>query len=164
VVALGLAVTFGLYGLVKKRLRVPAADGLALESGLLALPAAGYLVVLAAGGESTFGEVSGWHTALLVASGVVTAIPLLAFAGAANRIPLSAMGLLQYLAPILQLACGVLILGEPMPPARLFGFGLVWLALAIFTWDVIHRLRAASRAARTVPAPVVATTGATGAR
>lgn len=153
VVALSLAATFGLYGLVKKRLRVPAAEGLTLESGLLTLPAAGYLVVLALTGQSTFGTVSAGHTALLVASGVVTAVPLLAFAGAANRIPLTAIGLLQYLAPTLQLACGVLIFDEPMPPARLAGFGLVWLALAIFTWDGIHRVRAGARAARTAPTP-----------
>jgi chloramphenicol-sensitive protein RarD len=155
VLALTLAATFGSYGLVKKRLHVPAADGLAVESGLLAVPAAAYLTALAMAGESTFGEVSGGHTALLVASGLVTLVPLLAFAGAANRIPLTAVGLLQYLAPILQLACGVLILGEPMPPARLAGFGLVWLALAIFTWDGIHRARVAARRG-----PAVATTGA----
>lgn len=142
VVALVLAFTFGLYGLVKKRLNVPAADGLAIESGLLAVPAAAYLVVLAWLDDSTFGAVSPGHTALLVMSGIVTLLPLLAFAGAANRIPLSAIGLLQYLAPILQLACGVLILKEPMPPARLAGFGLVWLALAIFTWDALRRARA----------------------
>jgi chloramphenicol-sensitive protein RarD len=160
-VALSLAGTFGLYGLVKKRLQVPAAHGLALESGLLFLPAAGYLIVLAQNGESTFGRVSGLHTALLVGAGVVTAVPLLLFAAAANRIPLSAMGLLQYLAPILQLACGVLIYHEPMPPARLLGFGLVWLALAIFTADGIRRVRAGARATRAVPAPTGATPTAT---
>jgi chloramphenicol-sensitive protein RarD len=162
VVALVLSASFGLYGLVKKRLQVPAADGLALESGLLAVPAAGFLMVLAGTGDSSFGTVSALHTALLVASGVVTAIPLLAFAGAANRIPLSALGLLQYLAPILQLACGVLILHEPMPPARLFGFGLVWVALAIFTWDGVRRVRTARHAPAprpepTGPAPAIAT-------
>jgi chloramphenicol-sensitive protein RarD len=85
------------------------------------------------------------HTALVVASGVVTAVPLLLFAGAANRIQLSAIGLLQYLAPILQLACGVLVFHEPMPPARLAGFALVWLALAVFTADGIRHVRAARR-------------------
>jgi chloramphenicol-sensitive protein RarD len=147
VLALVLAVTFGLYGLIKKRLSVPAADGLLLESGVLALPALTYLLLLGARQESTFGHVSAAHTALLVLTGVVTAVPLLLFAGAANRIPLSAIGLLQYLAPILQLGCGVLIFGEPMPPARLAGFALVWLALTVFTWDGIRYLRAAGRAA-----------------
>jgi len=151
-IALVLAVSFGLYGLVKKRLAgmggergVPAADGLALESAVLAVPAAAYLVALGLHGGSTVGHVSPAHTALTVASGAVTAIPLLAFAGATNRIPLSGIGLLQYLAPILQLGCGVVILHEPMPPARLAGFGLVWLALAVFTWDALRRLRSANR-------------------
>jgi chloramphenicol-sensitive protein RarD len=79
---------------------------------------------------------------LLIASGLVTAVPLLLFAGATNRIPLTAVGLLQYLTPILQFACGVLLLHEPMPRARLFGFGLVWLALIIFTWDGLRRAAA----------------------
>jgi chloramphenicol-sensitive protein RarD len=163
-IALVLAASFGLYGLTKKRLAamggeggVPAADGLTLESAVLAVPAAGYLVVLGLHGGSTVGHVSAAHTTLAVASGVVTAVPLLAFAGAANRIPLSGIGLLQYLAPILQLGCGVLILHEPMPPARLAGFALVWLALAVFTWDAVRRLRSATRssiAAAIPPAPV----------
>jgi chloramphenicol-sensitive protein RarD len=145
--ALVLAVTFGLYGLIKKRLSVPAADGLLLESGALALPALAYILVLGAHHQSTFGHVSAGHTALLIISGAVTAIPLLLFAGAANRIPLSAIGLLQYLAPILQLGCGVLIFGEPMPPARLAGFALVWLALTVFTWDGIQHVRLERRTA-----------------
>jgi chloramphenicol-sensitive protein RarD len=147
VLALVLAFTFGLYGLIKKRLSVPATDGLLLESGALALPALAFLLVLNARSESTFGQVSASHTALLVLAGAVTAVPLLLFAGAANRIPLSAIGLLQYLAPILQLSCGVLVFGEPMPPARLAGFGLVWLALTLFTWDGIRHVRIASRTA-----------------
>jgi chloramphenicol-sensitive protein RarD len=151
--ALILAGSFALYGLIKKRLAVPAADGLLLESGALALPAFGFLAVLVARGESTLGNVSGTHSFLLVLAGAVTAIPLLLFAGAANRIPLSAIGLLQYLAPTLQLSCGVLILGEPMPPARLAGFALVWLALAVFTWDGIRTVRAQGRMAAAIPAP-----------
>ncbi len=151
--ALILAGSFALYGLIKKRLGVPAADGLLLESGALALPALGFLAVLVARGDSTLGHVSGTHTVLLVLAGAVTAIPLLLFAGAANRIPLSAIGLLQYLAPTLQLGCGVLILGEPMPPARLAGFALVWLALAVFTWDGIRTMRVQRRMAPAVPTP-----------
>jgi chloramphenicol-sensitive protein RarD len=151
--ALTLAASFGTYGLIKKRIGVPAVDGLLVESGALALPALAYLGVLAARGGTTFGHISAGHTALLVLAGAVTAVPLLLFAGAANRIPLSAIGLLQYLAPILQLACGVLIYSEPMPPARLAGFALVWLALAVFTWDGVRNMRARSRsrAPSTVP-------------
>jgi chloramphenicol-sensitive protein RarD len=155
--AVGLAATFSLYGLIKKRLSAPAIEGLALESALLAVPAAGYLVALGVAGTSTFGHVSAGHTILMILAGPVTAIPLLAFASAANQIPLSAIGLLQYIAPILQLACGVLILGEPLPPVRLAGFALVWAALAVFTWDGLRRLRATARASTTpVQTPVSA--------
>jgi chloramphenicol-sensitive protein RarD len=149
--ALILAATFGLYGLLKKRLALPAMDGLLVESGVLALPAIGYVLYLVNRGDSTFGQVSVGHTILLVSTGVITAVPLLLFAGAANRIPLSAIGLLQYLAPILQLGCGVLLFGEPMPPVRLAGFALVWTALAVFTWDGLRRVRARSVAGRVQP-------------
>ena len=163
-IALTLAATFGLYGLVKKQLAVPAADGLLVESGALALPAAVYVAVLVNQGSSTFGAVSAGHTALLVLAGLVTAIPLLLFAGAANRIPLSAIGLLQYIAPILQLACGVLIFDEPMPPLRLAGFALVWVALGVFTWDGIRHVRRAARATTATPeTPLVLTANRNGA-
>jgi chloramphenicol-sensitive protein RarD len=85
------------------------------------------------------------HTVLILVAGVLTAIPLLLFAGAANRVPMAGLGILQYVAPILQLAVGVLIYHEPMPPARLAGFGLVWLALVVFTADGIRSARAAAR-------------------
>jgi chloramphenicol-sensitive protein RarD len=155
-VALTLAASFGLYGLFKKRLSAPAADGLLAESGVIVLPAALYLVAMANQGQATFGQVSAGHTALLVLAGVVTAVPLLLFAGAANRIPLSAIGLLQYLTPIMQLGCGVLIFHEPMPPWRLVGFALVWIALGVFTWDGIRHLRATARAALPVVTPTAA--------
>ncbi|MCX4468805.1 EamA family transporter RarD [Micromonospora sp. NBC_01655] len=148
--ALTLAVTFAAYGLVKKRLGLPAAEGLFVESAVLALPALGYLGWLTATGGAAFGHVSAGHTALLVLAGAATAIPLLFFAGAANRLPLTALGMLQYVAPILQLGCGVLIFHEPMPPARLAGFALVWLALVVFTTDALRHARRARRAA--VPA------------
>jgi chloramphenicol-sensitive protein RarD len=154
--ALFLAASFGLYGLIKKRLGVPATDGLLVESGILAVPALAFITFLMTQGQSTFGHVSPAHTAWVVASGVITAIPLLFFAGAANRISLSAIGLLQYLAPILQLLVGVVIFREPMPVGRLVGFALVWLALGVFTWDGIQNARSNSRqpmpAARPTPA------------
>lgn len=149
-IALILACSFGTYGLTKKKLSLPAARGLFAESAVLALPAAGYLAYLAAVGTGTLGTVSPLHTVLLAGTGLVTAIPLLCFASAANRLPLSAIGTLQYLAPVLQLGCGVLLYGEPMPPAELVGFVLVWIALAIFTVDTIRSYR---RGLRTVPAP-----------
>ncbi|MFG3703338.1 EamA family transporter RarD [Micromonospora sp. NPDC047670] len=154
--ALVLALSFAGYGLVKKRLGLPAAEGLFVESAVLALPALAYLGWLAADGGATFGHVSVGHTALLVSAGAATAIPLLLFAGAANRLPLTGLGMLQYLAPILQLGCGVLIFHEPMPPARLAGFALVWAALIVFTVDAVRnsrRARARARAAVPAPAP-----------
>jgi chloramphenicol-sensitive protein RarD len=152
-IALTLAFTFGGYGLVKKQLGLPAAEGLFVESAVLAVPALAYLGWLTARSGSTFGQVSASHTALLVLSGVATAVPLLLFAGAANRLPLSALGILQYTAPILQLACGVLIFHEPMPQARLAGFALVWLALIVFTVDGLRDARDRRRGGRAAPAP-----------
>ena len=87
-------------------------------------------------------------------AGVATAVPLLLFAGAANRVPLVGLGILQYVAPILQLACGVLIYHEPMPPARLAGFGLVWLALIIFTVDGAPAAAGSATAAGPRPPPL----------
>ncbi|MEU1685232.1 EamA family transporter RarD [Micromonospora sp. NPDC005707] len=153
--ALVLAFSFAGYGLVKKRLGLPAAEGLFVESAVLALPALAYLGWLTRSGAATFGHVSAGHTALLVLAGAATAIPLLLFAGAANRLPLSTLGMLQYVGPILQLGCGVLVFHEPMPPARLAGFGLVWVALVVFTADALRharRTRARARAATLVPA------------
>jgi chloramphenicol-sensitive protein RarD len=154
-IALTLAASFGMYGLVKKSLALPAAEGLFVESVALAGPALVYLGWLDSRDRLTFGHVSPGNTLLLVLAGVVTAIPLLLFAGAANRIPLSALGVLQYLTPTLQLGCGVLVYHEPMPPTRLAGFALVWVALAVFTWDGIRRARL-SREQHNVP-DIVAT-------
>jgi chloramphenicol-sensitive protein RarD len=142
-IALSLAASFGSYGLVKKRLGLPAAEGLLVESGVLALPALAYVTWLTAHDDARFGGTG--HTALLVLAGAVTAIPLLMFAGAANRVPLIGLGILQYIAPILQLAIGVLIFHEPMPPARLVGFALVWVALVGFTADGIRQARRQGR-------------------
>lgn len=159
-IALTLAFSFGAYGLIKKRLALPAAGGFLVESSVLALPALGYLGWLAWRSESTFGQVSTGHTVLLALAGAITAVPLLLFAEAANRIPLTGLGILQYTAPVLQFAVGVLIFHEPMPPARLAGFALVWLAIAIFTADAVRqalrRSRAESLAAATAPAPASA--------
>ncbi|MEV4637911.1 EamA family transporter RarD [Actinoplanes sp. NPDC049548] len=149
-IALVLAASFGAYSLVKKRLSLPPAEGLFVESFVLAVPALAYLAWL--GGDATFGRVSAWHTVLMVLSGVATAVPLLLFAGAANRVPLVGLGILQYVAPILQLGFGVLLFHEPMPAARLAGFALVWIALVIFTVDGLNGARK-----RTVTDPAAAT-------
>lgn len=151
-VALTLTASFGLYGLVKKRLGVPPVEGLLVETALLALPALGFLWWLSAQGSATVGTVSVGHTALVLAAGAVTAVPLLLFAGAANRIPLTGIGILQYIAPVLQFALGVFLFREPMPPARLAGFALVWLALLVFSADAWRHARS-----RAHPAPAAAT-------
>lgn len=152
-IALALAASFGCYGLVKKRMSLPPAEGLFVESAVLILPALAFLTWLNLSGEAKFGQVSATHTALMLIAGVLTAIPLLLFAAATNRVPLVGLGILQYVAPILQLAVGVLIYHEPMPAARLAGFGMVWLALIVFTADGIRNSRNAARARAT---PVVA--------
>lgn len=138
--ALVLAFSFGFYGLLKKLAAVESAVGLAVESGVLVLPAIALLAVLAARGDLAFGQVSVGNTALLVSAGVATAIPLLFFASAARRVSLTTVGLLQYLAPSLQLIFGLTVFDEPMPPVRLIGFCLVWLALVTFSLDGLWAL------------------------
>ncbi|MFC4063843.1 EamA family transporter RarD [Actinoplanes subglobosus] len=146
-IALTLAVSFGCYGLIKKRMSLPPAEGLFVESAVLMLPALAFLTWLNLSGGAEFGHVSTRHTVLMLIAGVLTAIPLLLFAAATNRVPLVGLGILQYVAPILQLAVGVLIYHEPMPAARLAGFGLVWLALIVFTADGIRSARIRATAA-----------------
>ena len=115
-IALTLALTFGLYGLMKKLVKVEAAPGLFVETALVALPAVVVLALLHESGSATFGQVGPAHSLLLASSGAATAIPLLLFAAAARRIPLSTVGLLQYLTPLMQLSIGVFVYDEPMPP------------------------------------------------
>ncbi|MDQ3735523.1 MAG: EamA family transporter RarD [Actinomycetota bacterium] len=149
--ALTLAFSFAFYGLLKKLAPVESAVGLAVESGVLALPAIAVLVVLSTRGELAFGQVSLGHTLLLLSAGVVTAVPLLFFASAARRVSLSTLGLLQYLAPTLQLILGVTVFHEEMPPVRLFGFCLVWLALLIFSLDGLWGRRPAPCPEQPIP-------------
>jgi chloramphenicol-sensitive protein RarD len=153
-IALSLALTFALYGLMKKLVRAEAAPGLFVETLLVAVPAIVVLAVLQSDGEARFAHAGAGHAALLVGSGIATAIPLLLFAAAARRIPLSTIGLLQYVTPLMQLAIGVFVYDEPMPPARLAGFAIVWVALAVFTADMLRHARADSRRSvdETVPA------------
>ena len=146
-IALGVAVSFGLYGLMKKMVVIEAAPGLFLETALVAVPAAVVLAVLHTGGTGTFADSGTGHALLLASAGVATAVPLLLFAAAARRIPLSTVGLLQYLTPLMQLAIGVFVFGEPMPPARLAGFLIVWVALAVFTADTLRHARTGARRA-----------------
>ncbi|MGI5485313.1 EamA family transporter RarD [Microtetraspora malaysiensis] len=150
-IALVLAASFGTYGLVKKAAQVDAAESLTIETLVLLLPALGYLVFLQTSGSGTFVDHGAAHIALLVGAGLITAIPLLFFSAAAIRVPLTVIGLLQYIAPVLQFMCGVLIAHETMPGSRWVGFAIVWLALCVFTWDGLRTARAARREARTAP-------------
>jgi chloramphenicol-sensitive protein RarD len=148
-IALVLATSFGLYGYFKKRAAVGAVESLAIETGYLAVPALVTLVVIEVRGDLAFGHHGAGNVVLLVLTGAITAIPLLFFGGATRRLPLSVIGLLQYLAPVLQFAVGVGIDHEKMPPARWIGFGLVWVALIVLTWDGLRQRRSAA------PQPVV---------
>ncbi len=148
VVALVLAFSFGTYGLAKKSADVGAIESLAFETAVIAPFALAYLVWLGAAGQAHFTGEGPGHVALLVASGAVTAVPLLCFGAAATRVSMTALGLLQYLAPVLQFLIGITVLGESMPPGRWVGFGLVWLALAVFTVEALrHRRRTLGRVA-----------------
>ncbi|CAM5414377.1 MULTISPECIES: EamA family transporter RarD [Streptomyces] len=144
-ISLVLAFSFATYGLVKKKVNLGGVESLAAETAIQFLPALGFVLWLGARGESTFGTAGGGHAVLLALTGVVTAVPLVCFGAAAIRVPLSTLGLLQYLAPVFQFVLGVLYFKEEMPPERWAGFGLVWLALTLLTWDAFrtaHRNRA----------------------
>lgn len=139
-IALTLAVTFALYGLLRKLVPVGPMIGLLVETVVLAPPALLLLAALPTGDPRTM---TAGTLALLSLSGIVTALPLLWFANAARRLRLSTLGFLQYLAPSVQFGVAALILGEPLDPQRLLSFAFIWLALAVFTLDSlrVHRLR-----------------------
>jgi chloramphenicol-sensitive protein RarD len=138
-IALVLAVSFGLYGLVKKVVDADPRVSVAVET-LWALPVAvGFLVWLEIEHQAHFVSHGPGHAALMLLAGPVTAIPLLLFAAAAQRLPLVTLGLLFYLNPALQMAWGVVVGHEPMPPARWMGFALIWVALAVFSVDALWR-------------------------
>ena len=154
-IALALAFSFGMYGLVKKKIGVSlqAMHSLTAETLVLGPIAAVLLVVLTYRGDTTFTGHGAWHTSLLVLAGVATAVPLLLFAAAARRVPLVTVGLLQFITPILQLLCGVLLLHEHMSAQRWLGFGIVWVALAVLTVDSLRaRPRRRSRSVEPVEA------------
>jgi chloramphenicol-sensitive protein RarD len=147
-IALSLATTFGLYGLVKKTALLRPIHGLTLETGLLLLPAIAYLVYVESTGHGALGHMGTATDLLLMGAGPVTTIPLIFFAAAAQRIPLSWMGLFQYIAPTIQFLLGVLVFKEPFSSIQFIGFGIVWLALIICGVEglVGRQRRAASEA------------------
>ncbi|MFM9369270.1 EamA family transporter RarD [Streptomyces sp. Da 82-17] len=140
-ISLVLAFSFATYGLVKKKVNLGGLESLAAETAIQFLPALGYLIWLGTQGESNFGPHGVGHASLLAATGLVTAIPLILFGAAAIRVPLSTLGLLQYLAPVFQFVLGIAYFHEAMPPERWAGFALVWLALSLLTWDALRNAR-----------------------
>jgi chloramphenicol-sensitive protein RarD len=140
-IALILAFSFGTYGLLKRIVNMGAVESLTVETGLLFFPALACLVVLNVQGTSTLQQEGLAHAALLSTTGLITAIPLLFFGAAAIRIPLTWIGLLQYIAPVLQFLIGIFVFDEAMPTSRWIGFCLVWLALMILTFDSIRAAR-----------------------
>ncbi|MFB8028485.1 MULTISPECIES: EamA family transporter RarD [unclassified Streptomyces] len=140
-ISLVLAFSFATYGLVKKKVGMGGLESLAAETAVLFVPALGFLLWLGARGDATFLAGGAGHGALLAATGLVTAIPLVSFGAAAIRVPLSVLGLLQYLAPVFQFALGILYFHEEMPPERWAGFALVWVALMLLTWDALRTSR-----------------------
>ncbi|MER6463542.1 EamA family transporter RarD [Streptomyces sp. NPDC001228] len=158
-ISLVLAFSFATYGLVKKKVNLGGVESLAAETAIQFLPALGYLLWLAGHGESSFVNDGAGHAALLASTGIVTALPLVCFGAAAIRVPLSTLGLLQYLAPVFQFLLGILYFHEAMPAERWAGFALVWVALALLTWDALRTARRSARALAAAAAalPVTAT-------
>ncbi|MFF2998950.1 EamA family transporter RarD [Streptomyces sp. NPDC057950] len=147
-ISLTLAFSFATYGLVKKKVNLGGIESLAAETAVQFLPALGYLLWLGSRGDATFAAHGAGHATLLAATGVVTAVPLVCFGAAAIRVPLSTLGLLQYLAPVFQFLLGILYFHEAMPAERWAGFALVWLALSLLTFDALRTARRGALALR----------------
>jgi chloramphenicol-sensitive protein RarD len=147
VIALTLALSFGIYGLAKNRLggKVSALNSFTVETTLLLPLGIVQLVVLAGMMQIQFGYAGLVPSLGLAAYGVLTAIPLLLFGAAAKRVPLSYIGFMQYLTPTLQFLIGLLVFQEPMPAARWLGFAMVWFALSILSFDALRQLRNRSK-------------------
>lgn len=146
-VALVLAISFGLYGLLKKGVRIDALSGMVVEGLGTSVVAIGYLGWLGASGASTFTAYGPGHAVLLVVGGLLTLLPLLLFADAAPRLPLTVMGLMQYVAPTIQFLIGWLVRGEAMTAGRWVGFLLVWVSLVIVSSEALARWRTLNRVA-----------------
>ena len=140
-ISLALAVSFGSYGLVKKLSPLNSLYGLTLETATMFIPAVGYLLFVETQGSGAFGHASLLTHLLIILSGVVTAIPLLLFASAARSIPLSMIGILQYIAPTLQFLLGVFVFHEAFTTERLIGFCIIWLALLLFSISGFYERR-----------------------
>ncbi len=141
VMALGMAISFGLYGLVKKQVKVSATASLTAETLVVAPLALAYLVWLETTGRGTLFTEGPSHTALLVLSGLITTIPLLLFGMAAKRLPLSTVGMIQYMTPTMQMLWALFVTQEHLSPARWAGFIIIWIAVAVYVFDLMRRSR-----------------------
>jgi chloramphenicol-sensitive protein RarD len=157
-IALVLALTFGLYGLAKKTAPLGSLHSLTLETSLMLLPSLVFLLVVTAQGEGALGQAGFSQNLLLVMTGVVTALPLLLFGSAARQIPLTTIGILQYIAPTCQFLLGVFMYHEPFAAHNLFGFGLIWVALGIF-WVESYLAQARRLKLLSAQGSISATTG-----
>lgn len=144
-IALVLAVSFGLYGLARKTVAADAVIGLLVETAILAPLAAGYIVLCAVAGTGALGQTGVAVDTLLILGGAITAIPLVLFTLGARRLPLSTIGMIQYLSPTCQFLLAVLVYREPFTALHAATFGLIWLALGILTWDLRRRFRPSPR-------------------
>ena len=143
-ISLTLGFSFALYGLVRKQVAVGSLPGLTIESAILLLPAVGIAAFYAASPQgSAFGN-DAWMSALIVLSGVLTAVPLLLFAIAARRMDYSTLGFIQYISPTIVFFLGLFVFHQPLAPAKLASFVLIWVAVAIFVWDLLAKRKAAS--------------------
>ena len=140
-IALMVGSSFAIYGLIRKTVSIDALPGLAVETILLAPFAVGYLIWCEMQGIGTLGHSSALVNVLLLVGGVVTSVPLFLFAYGARRVPYSTIGVLQFIAPSLQLLCGLIVFGEPFESARATGFALIWIGLAIYAANALWRAR-----------------------
>lgn len=140
-IALALAFSFGLYGLLRKTASLEALEGLGLETAVMFFPALAYLVYLEITGTGSFGHVDGMTSFLLALAGVITAVPLWLFALGARQVTLVTLGLLQYIAPTLQFLIGVFVYHESFTRSQMIGFGLIWLALLMYSAEGLLNAR-----------------------
>ena len=146
-IALMVGSSFALYGLIRKTVSIDALPGLAVETILLAPFAVGYLIWCEVHGTGALGHSSGLINALLLLSGIVTSVPLFLFSYGARRVPYSTIGVIQFIAPTLQLVCGLVVFGEPFESARATGFVLIWMGLLIYAANALWRARSLGPAA-----------------
>lgn len=143
ILALTLAFTFGIYGAIKKKVNMSAITSLTAETLVLLPIALGYLIWLESSGNGTFFNNGPSHAALLISAGLVTALPLLLFGYAAKAIPLSTVGMLQYITPTMQMLWAVVVVNEHMEQIRWVGFIIIWVAVTLYLWDILSQKRRA---------------------